>query len=243
ALRGRLFDNFGHGGFQVVERETFDKIGGFYESYTTWGSEDSDLSCRLEALGKHYIWIHSGLLLHQWHIKDVDEERVRANREIFDDVRLYNIIHPNDSSWGQISAEEIQAYDLHGPLPHSEDSRSKRLETAMLTENLTNDELIDCLIAWGQDCLSRKQVESAGETFEDILTLENNNLIGLMGLASVYTLRGSLQRAAHLAYLILRIDPENEHARSILSSIQTTYDGYYAYIENKKEPSTESLSA
>ncbi len=241
--QGRLFENYGHGGFQVIERKMFHTVGGFNESYTLWGSEDSDLSTRLEALGKHYIWLHPGLLLHQWHIKDVDEAQAVANREHFDEVRLYNEIHPNDSSWGQITTQESKEYESFGPLPLEQESRSKKLESAMLSEPLSDAELIDCLIAWGQDCLTRKQVESAAETFEDILTLDQNNIIGLMGLSSVYTLRGSLQRAAHLAYLILRKDPTNEHAKNILSSIRDTYDGYYAYIDNKNESHVTQLQA
>lgn len=227
--RGRLFETYGHGGFQVLTRAAFEKIGGFNEQYTVWGSEDNDLTHRVEALGIQVCWLHSGELLHQWHIKSVSQSDLQRNRDLFKSLRNEFTFRPNDGACIASNSHGTQRDNLG---QHSSLSIANEVEREILRVDLTDSERVYILLRWADHCLVGEQIESARESLEDVLTLEPDNLEALTNLAYAHSREQSHQHAAHLAYLVLRRNPSSQRAQEILRQLQTPMEGYFDFIDN-----------
>lgn len=50
-----------------LDRSTWDRLGGFDESYVGYGGEDTDFGFRARAAGVGLRWMDDGLAFHQWH--------------------------------------------------------------------------------------------------------------------------------------------------------------------------------
>ncbi len=235
---GRLFESFGHGGFQAIRRDRFEALRGFNEQYSIWGGEDNDLSCRAEQMDMRLCWLHPGKLLHQWHIKDIDENAVRKNREDFQKIQGNLNYETNDPlTWGRLTEKEQAEFSQCGTLaPPERTGASARITEELLRPERTEAEKIHLLLTWGDICLQQEKYESALETFEDIYSLDPENINADMGLACCYFFRGAPQRAAHNAYKVLGKNPNHEQAKELLRKIQEGLNGYYAYIQEDKAP-------
>lgn len=77
----------GQGAATVARRDWFIRVGGFDETYRTWGAEDSDLALRAEWGTGHPIrWVSGAWAAHQWHSRAWGNTpeiaaQVRKNRE------------------------------------------------------------------------------------------------------------------------------------------------------------------
>jgi len=65
-----LHPTVGQGAGMIVPRRWFEEVGGFDETYQTWGGEDNDLTLRVEWAGGTVQWLPDptrAFAAHQWH--------------------------------------------------------------------------------------------------------------------------------------------------------------------------------
>lgn len=68
-------DRVGMGAAMVMSREWLLGIGGFDETYTIWGCDDTDLVMRARWDGMIVVWIPETFVAHQWHPREATEEQ------------------------------------------------------------------------------------------------------------------------------------------------------------------------
>ena len=77
-------DRVGTGAAMGMRREWLLFIGGFDETYTGWGCEDTDLVMRARWDGLQIVWLPGTFVVHQWHPREAPPAlwaQVCANRE------------------------------------------------------------------------------------------------------------------------------------------------------------------
>lgn len=233
--KGRLFEAFGHGGFQAICRRRFIDMTGFNETYNVWGCEDNDLSWRAELMGQRVTWLPPGELLHQWHLKYVDEASLAINRREYEKVRCSLETHPNPVTWGTQPVSSAAVSNTRGQDASIQQRVMIEVQNGILNPRASSQESLDLLMRWGQHCVANELWESAIETFEDILTLCPDSVNAQLGLAITHFRRLNYGRAAHLAYCVIEKDPRNSQARELLEVTAKAISGYFSYISNSPD--------
>ncbi|MCB0339645.1 MAG: hypothetical protein KDD53_08575, partial [Bdellovibrionales bacterium] len=224
AAKGRVFDTYGQGGCQILHRRWFERLKGFNESYQVWGSEDEGLTFRARLDGLEMVWMRPGQFLHQWHVKAVPSQVQESNAEKLKDLKDNPVLVVNDDSWGTVSEDEGREFRDLGPLAEnlSDDLKlARQFERSILSSNLSQKRVVDMLFEWGSSALAARHVETARETFEDLLNLDPENLSAIIGLARCFIFANGYIEASHLAAFVLDKDPNNLLARDILNFIST----------------------
>ena len=102
---GRIKKRTTAGGCQCMHISRWEKIRGFDESYTGWGSEDYDLLTRVKMAGIKVRWMgelmNTIMLFHQPHVRDTkrDLEYQEENKKRLRKIDRYDV---NPDGWGGI---------------------------------------------------------------------------------------------------------------------------------------------
>jgi hypothetical protein len=219
---GRVYDTYGQGGCTILPTKWLLKVRGLNESYEIWGAEDNDLSFRAELDGLELAWMKPGKLLHQWHIKAVSNSVQEKNRDAFMDLKVKPKLITNDESWGTISLEEAEEYQRLGPKPYTPSDdflTAVEREAQILDPKCDREERINLLAGWGVNALNENHVETALETFEDVLSMDPQNTDALLGLATHQLVYHQFRKCLHYVMRIQEIDPNHPHAKRIANYI------------------------
>ncbi|MCB0338747.1 MAG: glycosyltransferase family 2 protein [Bdellovibrionales bacterium] len=234
SAKGRLFDTYGHGGCQIVNRNWLRKVRGFNEQYEVWGAEDVDLTFRAEMDGIKTIWMQPGKLLHQWHIKAVPEDWKNQNRETFNQMQRTPVLIVNDHEWGTISEDEKAECAQFGRIAQrltDQIEKSSFVENELLNPQLSEQDRVQILCAWGELALQAMNEEVAVETFEDVLGLDQANVAATAALAQIQLQRGNFAKAKALAHAALKGDPSFRRAQEIASFVEIHIERASAELE------------
>lgn len=81
------------------------------------------------------------------------------------------------------------------------------------------DELINALIAYGRDLLSRGYTTEAINAFNEAIELSTDNVNAYLGLAKAYFQNDDVLKALSAAGKAMEIDPSNKDAQSLLKQL------------------------
>lgn len=101
---GRIKNRTTPGGCQCADVDSWNKVRGYDERYSGWGSEDSDLLLRMQIAGLKVVWLGESreeiMVFHQDHLKPNLQEELKdqdINKKYLNSVKKYEA---NENGWG-----------------------------------------------------------------------------------------------------------------------------------------------
>lgn len=207
----------------ILPTEWFKEVGGFIEDFLEEGIPEEELDYRTSLAGLRTVWLPSESIIKQWGINRSAREWYGRNSGYFRSFKVLPRVSSNQKDWGRPDRVLLDEDSFDLPDQRQIDacfSLANQVEAKLITNVDSQDLHIETLMQWGNHALNFSQDISAGQAFEDVLSIKDSYAPALSGLAKVFLQRGSVPLAGHFATLALEQSPELVEAQQILKALE-----------------------